>query len=92
MAANADDEPLPAATAVTARGEVAVPRDQHVDATPVRHLDQGALARRWRLSERTLERWRYEGIGPPYLKIGGRVVYRVADVAGYEAANLRGGR
>ncbi|WP_333953131.1 helix-turn-helix transcriptional regulator [Sphingomonas aerolata] len=51
-------------------------------------LLQVELARRWRLSPRTLERFRYERKGPPYIKIGGRVVYRVADVETYERSGL----
>ena len=39
------------------------------------HLNQIELSRRWRISPRTLERWRWLGEGPQYLKIGGRVVY-----------------
>ena len=42
---------------------------------PVRHLNQVELSRRWSLSPRTLERWRWRGLGPQYLKVGGRVVY-----------------
>ena len=56
---------------------------------PTKHLQQVDLARRWRLSPRTLERWRWHGIGPCYLKIGGRVVYRLADVEAFEAAQIR---
>jgi hypothetical protein len=56
------------------------------------HLDQNDLARRWRISARTLERWRWIKHGPPYLKIGGRVAYRLRDVEEYEAARLQGGR
>lgn len=41
------------------------------------------------MSPRTLERWRSTGEGPPFLKIGGRCVYRVEDVEAYEAARLR---
>jgi predicted site-specific integrase-resolvase len=52
-----------------------------------RHLNQIDLANRWCMSERTLERWRYEGRGPAFLKIGGRVLYRLKDVEGYEMAN-----
>jgi hypothetical protein len=48
------------------------------------HLNQIELARRWRLSHRTLERWRWLDQGPTYLKIGGRVVYRLEDVEAYE--------
>ena len=47
---------------------------------PVRHLTQDDLAQRWRISARTLERWRWLQEGPQFLKIGGRVVYRLADV------------
>lgn len=50
----------------------------------LRHLNQVQLARRWSLSPRTLERWRWLRQGPPYLKIGGRVVYRVEDVEAFE--------
>jgi hypothetical protein len=52
------------------------------------HLHQCELAKRWRISARTLERWRWLGQGPRYLKIGGRVVYRLEDVEDYEAAQV----
>ena len=52
-------------------------------------LNNEQLARRWHLSPRTLERWRWEGIGPHYLKIGGRVVYGLNDVEEYEQACVR---
>jgi hypothetical protein len=55
----------------------------------VRHLDQTELARRWRMSARTLERWRWLKIGPPYLKIGGRIVYSVDDIEAFEKAQRR---
>lgn len=61
-------------------------------AVPVRHLNQIDLARRWNLSERSLERWRWLREGPPYLKIGGRVVYRLEDIEEYEAERLRPGK
>jgi hypothetical protein len=47
-------------------------------------LNQVHLARRWHMSPRTLERWRWTGEGPAYLKIGGRVVYRLEDVETFE--------
>ncbi|MFO1158468.1 MAG: DNA-binding protein [Reyranellaceae bacterium] len=53
---------------------------------PVRHLTQDELAKRWRISPRTLERWRWLRLGPQYLKIGGRVVYSLEDVENFEAA------
>jgi hypothetical protein len=55
----------------------------------VRHLHQADLARRWNISPRTLERWRWLGQGPRFLKIGGRVVYRLEDIEAFEAAQLR---
>ncbi len=55
-----------------------------------RHLNQVQLADRWNISPRTLERWRWIGEGLTYLKIGGRVVYRLEDVERYEAEHLRG--
>ena len=53
------------------------------------HVRQDILARRWGISPRTLERWRWLGQGPAYLKVGGRVVYRLEDVEAYEAARRR---
>ena len=52
------------------------------------NLDQKGLADRWLLSPRTLEQWRWQGKGPRYLKIGGRVVYRLADVEAFEAEHV----
>lgn len=52
-------------------------------------LTQKELARRWGISHRTLERWRYDGQGPTFLKLGGRVLYRLADVEAYETSSLR---
>jgi len=49
-------------------------------------LNQVHLARRWHVSPRTLERWRWTGEGPAFFKIGGRVVYRLDDVEAYERA------
>ncbi|MGB6325420.1 MAG: helix-turn-helix domain-containing protein [Methylocella sp.] len=55
----------------------------------ITHLNQVELSRRWSISPRTLERWRWLGEGPQYLKIGGRVVYRLDDVEEYEAQRVR---
>ena len=56
--------------------------------TDIRHLNQIQVARRWNLSERTLERWRWLRQGPPFLKIGGRVIYRIEDIEAYEKLNI----
>jgi hypothetical protein len=55
----------------------------------IKHLNQIQLARRWSISPRTLERWRWLRQGPDYLKLGGRIVYRVEDVEAFEAAGRR---
>lgn len=52
-------------------------------------LTQVRLADRWQISPRTLERWRWTGEGPAFLKIGGRVVYRLEDVLAYEQVRQR---
>ena len=54
-------------------------------------LCQKQLAKRWGISHRTLESWRYRGIGLPYLKLGGRIAYRVADIEAYETQQTHGG-
>ena len=54
------------------------------------HLDQRELAERWRISPRTLERWRCTGEGPCYVKIGKRAVYRIEDIEEFERERLRG--
>ncbi len=54
----------------------------------VSHMNQQQLAEYWGISARTLERWRSIGWGPRYIKIGGRVVYRVEDILEYEAEHL----
>lgn len=53
-----------------------------------KHITQQALADRWQFSPRTLEQWRYRGVGPRFLKIGGRVRYRIDDVEAYEAEQV----
>ena len=58
---------------------------------PVRHLVQSELAERWRVSPRTLERWRSAGTGPLWLQLNGRVVYRIEDIETFERLRLRNG-
>lgn len=43
------------------------------------------------LSPRTLERWRLDGQGPRYAKIGRRCMYRPEDLAAFVEAGLRSG-
>jgi predicted DNA-binding transcriptional regulator AlpA len=53
------------------------------------HINQRQLAKRWGVSERSIERYRTEGTGPCYLKINGRVVYSVIDVEAWEQSRKR---
>lgn len=55
----------------------------------LKHLSQRELSERWTIAETTLERWRSMGIGPVYVKLPGRVVYRITDVDAYERRCLR---
>ena len=50
---------------------------------------QKALAKRWDISVKTLEQWRWKGIGPRFLKIGNRVRYDLAEIERFEAASWR---
>ena len=54
-----------------------------------RHMNQVEVAKRWGFSPRTLENWRCRGEGPRFLKIGGKVVYRLEDVEAFEQNQLR---
>ena len=58
----------------------------------VRHLNQVQVARRWGISERTLERWRWMRQGPLFLKLGGHVAYRLSDIEAFEEGQARSAR
>ncbi|MEC9431598.1 MAG: helix-turn-helix domain-containing protein [Pseudomonadota bacterium] len=55
-----------------------------------RFLTPEELAERWRMSPRSLERWRADRRGPRWLRLEGRALYRLSDVLAYERARLRG--
>ena len=55
-----------------------------------RHITQRELAIRWNKAESTIERYRADGKGPQYLKIGGQVIYRIQDIEAFEQSCLRG--
>lgn len=48
-------------------------------------LTTAELARRWRLAPRTLQRWRNFSFGPAWMRLGGRIYYRLSDVEAFEA-------
>jgi hypothetical protein len=51
-------------------------------------LTEQQLAKRWQMSVRTLQNWRWQGRGPRYLKIGARVLYPLEEVEAHEAGHL----
>ena len=51
-------------------------------------LTETMLADRWVCSVARLQRWRTVGEGPQYLKIVGKVLYRLKDIEAYEEACL----
>ena len=55
----------------------------------IRHLNQKQLAERWQVSEASLERWRSEKLGPDYLKLHGRALYRQQDIEAFESRCLK---
>ena len=55
---------------------------------PSSHLNQIDLANRWKISPRTLERWRWAGQGPAFVKLGGRVVYQLEAIEAYERGRV----
>jgi hypothetical protein len=47
------------------------------------------LSEIWGTPESTLRYWRCAEVGPPYVKLGGRIKYDLADVELYVRANKR---
>ncbi len=54
----------------------------------IKHLTQNELAARWNLSPRTIERWRSNGDGPRFVRLGNRVMFRLEDVEAFEEQHL----
>ena len=60
---------------------------------PAEFLKEAELAARWRLTPRTLQRWRQQGRAIDHALIGGKILYRVEDVEAHERrASRRGDR
>lgn len=55
------------------------------------YFSEKSLARMWGMSYRTLQKWRWAGLGPPYIKIGCRVRYSLINIKNFEEKNLRQG-
>lgn len=52
----------------------------------IEFLTTDELSARWsgKPSPATLRQWRYKNQGPPYIKIGGAVKYRMRDIETFE--------
>jgi hypothetical protein len=65
------------------------PEAQAKSGKPRRLIGTRELAILWSLPESTLRYWRCAGLGPPFVKLGGRIKYDVDDVDRYVGANKR---
>jgi Helix-turn-helix domain len=54
-----------------------------------RLLSTRELSAIWGVPESTLRYWRCAEVGPPYVKLGGRIKYDLVDVELYVRANKR---
>lgn len=52
-------------------------------------LTSSELAKRWRLTPKTLDKWRCAGKSPPYEKIGSRILYKIDEIEAFERKALR---
>lgn len=47
-------------------------------------LTSKEVADRWRLSDQTLANWRHAGKGPPFIRVGARVLYPIEGIHSFE--------
>jgi predicted site-specific integrase-resolvase len=52
------------------------------------YLSSQDLAQLWGVSVNTLRKWRWEGKGPRFTKLGARVVYRQSDIDKFAEGNV----
>jgi hypothetical protein len=74
--------------ASAARGASVVSSDEASSEAVHDLLTDAQLAVRWQLSRGTLANQRSQGRGPAYLKLAGRVRYRLSDIEAYEQAGF----
>lgn len=67
------------------------PAQMTTPTSSVEFLTVPQLVERWKrqVTVATLATWRSRGNGPPYVKVGGKVLYRVTDLEAYEKKNTR---
>lgn len=56
-------------------------------ATPIASIESNVAAPIIGVEPQTLKAWRRKGIGPPYVRFGNRVRYRVCDIEAWLAAH-----
>lgn len=64
---------------------VPVVQDEYLDTEGARHF----LCPQKPFAKATLEKWRRLGVGPDYVKLGGRVVYTTGALRDYVKASTR---
>lgn len=52
-------------------------------------LTQDEVAKMLGLASCTLRKWRWEGKGPKFIKLGSRVLYRESDIFAFVQENIR---
>jgi len=70
---------------------MATDKKQKATSLDGRLISERALAARYRKTVRTLQRWRTEGCGPAYLRIGGSIFYRTEDIEAFEVSMRKDG-
>lgn len=48
------------------------------------YLTSKEVADRWRLSDQTMANWRHAGKGPPFIRVGSRVLYAIESIIAFE--------
>lgn len=62
-----------------------------VEATKVFFTPQEVADRyHGKVTVRTLANWRSQGVSPPFVKVGGRILYRIEDVLDWEVRRTVG--
>ena len=57
-----------------------------MDSQDFKFITSNELATRWRCSLESVTRWRREGKDPPFYKINGNILYKMADIEAMEQA------
>lgn len=64
-------------------------RRNQMNSSKKEFLTTKELAERWRVTEKSVLKWRKEGKAPPFYTIHGSILYRLADVEELEEAKRK---